>query len=53
MCRLSPAIGFQSVKARGAAKCLPMRRTAPQQRIIWPKGQYYQETLQTSFDTFY
>ena len=26
-------------------------RQPPQQRVIWPKCQQYQETLQTSFDT--
>ena len=36
----------------GAAKHLPMHKTAPKQRIIWPKCQQYQETLQTTFKTF-
>ena len=38
---LSPAIGFQWVEARDAAKPLPVHKTAPQQRIIWPKCQQY------------
>ena len=39
-------------KARGAAQYLPMHKTAPQQRTIGPKCQQYQETSQTTFDTF-
>ena len=31
------AIGFSWVGARGAAKPLPMHKTAPQQRVIWRK----------------
>ena len=52
VCRLSPAIDFRWVEARGAAKHLPMHKTAPQQRIIWPKCQQYQEILQTTLNIF-
>ena len=37
-------------RGQDAAKHLPMHKTASQQRIIWPKCQLYQETLQTTFD---
>ena len=36
----------------GSSKHLPMHKTAPQKRIIWPKCQQYQETSQTAFDKF-
>ena len=39
-------------RGQGAANYLPMHETAPQQRIIWPKHHPYQETSQTTFDTF-
>ena len=49
---VSPAIGFYQVEARGAAKRLPMHKTTSQQRITWQECQQYQETSQTTSDTF-
>ena len=36
----------------GAAEHLPMHETAPQQRIIWPKYQQYQDISQATFGMF-
>ena len=44
--------GISCMETWDAAEHLVMHRTAPQQKIIWPKGQWYQETSQTTFDTF-
>ena len=48
---LSLAIGFQWLEARSAAKHLPRHEPTSEHRIIWPKCQEHQETLQTTFDT--
>ena len=50
MSAISHYLLLVGVEAPGAATHLPMHKTAPQQRIIWPKSQQFQETSQTTFD---